>query len=292
MTTPLIKIPLHVSGLWYPIYRDNPLYTGSIGAGLNLELYLIVQGIEENKNRCGILLNDELVLRKHSRIVCSSTNTDIFVKEYSPVGLGIGYGVSAASLIGLSMSKLLVRNKPDATLERSVWPAHIAEVVEGTGLGDVIAEYYGGIEIRVKPGPPGIGVVEHIFPRRKPCILASILPGEITTPLMLKMISSETYVFAKKLLEKLLEEPVLENLFEYSNMFTRRIFDYSSVDKVLERYRGKIIGYYRKKQALIVWIEDEWVDEIYEYLNNYFKTFKTSIDYIGARIVYSAESSA
>jgi pantoate kinase len=289
MTPPLIRIPLHVSGIWYPIHMDNPLYTGSIGAGLNLELYLVVQSIEED--RCSILLNNEFVLREHAEIICNNIGLKISVREYSPIGLGIGYGVSAASLIGLSMSKLLIHDKPDTTLERSVWPAHIAEVLKGTGLGDVIAEYYGGVEIRVKPGPPGIGMVEHIFPRKKPCILASILPGKITTPLMLKMISPETYSFGKKLLEKLLEEPVLEKLFEYSNMFTRRIFDYSFIDKVLGRYRGRIIGYYRKKQALIVWVEDEWFDEIHGYLNSYFKTFKTSIDYMGARIVYSTKSS-
>ena len=40
--------------------------------------------------------------------------------------------------------------------------AHNAEVMCKTGLGDVLASFHGGFEIRTKAGAPGIGVVEKI----------------------------------------------------------------------------------------------------------------------------------
>lgn len=40
--------------------------------------------------------------------------------------------------------------------------AHNAEIKFKTGLGDVIATYYGGFEIRTKCGAPGIGLVKKI----------------------------------------------------------------------------------------------------------------------------------
>jgi len=40
--------------------------------------------------------------------------------------------------------------------------AHNAEVNCKTGLGDVLASFHGGFEVRVKPGAPGIGTVEKI----------------------------------------------------------------------------------------------------------------------------------
>ncbi|MEM3924275.1 MAG: kinase, partial [Zestosphaera sp.] len=32
-----IKIPLHISGFWVPHVTNNPLTTGSLGAGITLE---------------------------------------------------------------------------------------------------------------------------------------------------------------------------------------------------------------------------------------------------------------
>ncbi|GGI74883.1 hypothetical protein GCM10007112_09580 [Vulcanisaeta souniana JCM 11219] len=41
-------------------------------------------------------------------------------------------------------------------------PAHLVVVSLGTGLGDVIAEYYGGgIELRLRVGAPGIGILDN-----------------------------------------------------------------------------------------------------------------------------------
>lgn len=275
---------MHISGLWYPIVTDNPLTTGSIGAGINIRLYLLAR-LRDTK-RCGILLNNEDVLQKQSLFVCRKHGLNLYVEEESPVGLGYGFGLSAASLLGLSLSVLLAR--PKTTIEKASWPAHCAEVIYKTGYGDVIAEFYGGAEIRVKPGPPGIGVVEHIFPGEDINLIVSVLPGKEATPSMLKRIDPKTYDLARKFVYELLKEPCIEEFFEKARIFTSKIFDYSDIEQLLYPYRGKIIGYYRKKQVLVIWVEKDWLDEVYSYINSYFPSFKTGIDKHGVRFVDTA----
>jgi len=45
--------------------------------------------------------------------------------------------------------------------------AHLAALRCKTGLGDVLASYHGGFEIRTKSGAPGIGKLEKIDPEEK-----------------------------------------------------------------------------------------------------------------------------
>ena len=54
--------------------------------------------------------------------------------------------------------------------------AHNAEVNCKTGLGDVLASFHGGFEIRVKPGAPGIGNVEKIITDKISVIMICFSP--------------------------------------------------------------------------------------------------------------------
>jgi len=40
--------------------------------------------------------------------------------------------------------------------------AHSAEIMNHTGLGDVIGQFEGGFEVRILPGAPGIGKILHV----------------------------------------------------------------------------------------------------------------------------------
>ncbi len=284
-----IKAPLHVSGIWIPKKGKSIVETGSIGAGLNLGLYLEAS-IKSINDKCCIYLNDEKVLGKHAKYLCRIIGNTC-IEAYSPIGLGKGYGVSAALSIAFTLLSMLSRNKY-TVMSKALRYAHIVEVEYSTGLGDVIAEYTGGYEIRLRPGAPGIGYAEKILLREKPCILALNLPGEYSTPNMLKNIPGEVYVYGEKLLDKLLDDPSLENFFEYSNMFTRRIFSYKQIDELVKHIRRGVIGYYRKKNSVLLWIEKEYIDEILETLHvKNIETHVTSISDNGVEIVYSPKSS-
>ncbi len=278
-----ILVPLHVSGFWHPVKGPSPLYTGSIGAGINLNLYLEA-GIQEANPH--LEFNGKIIELDHYDYIVSKTGTRIGVTAKAPFELGKGFGLSAA--LSLAISLLIAHRVNGYTLEKAARLAHEAEVMYSTGLGDVIAEYYGGLEIRVKPGPPGIGAVEKIPVKENIKLLVASLPGLEYTPQMLSRISADVYNMSYKMVFQLLDNPSVEKFFEYANTFTRKVFEYTFVDEILSVYKNKIIGYYRKKQALIVWIEREWLEEVSEYLRSKnIYPYITTIDMMGTRIVYS-----
>lgn len=281
-----IKVPLHVSGIWIPQLTNNILESGSTGCGLNLDLY--AELLYYTLNNCYIDLNNRMVFKDHSSYICGKTGLEIGVKIYSPIDLGYGFGVSgASSLIHALVSAIVL--KKETLLAKYASYAHEAEVIYKTGLGDVISQYYGGVEIRLKPGAPGYGVIKNISIRNNPEIIACTLPGNEDTPLMLSRIDITTYKYGEKLLRKLVENPVLEAFFEKSQLFTRRVFDYKQIDELLSNWSGKIIGFYRKKQALIIWCERDWCSDLLIYLNKHgLKCCKTFINTGGFRIAYTA----
>ncbi len=282
----IIRVPLHVSGLWIPVRRGDLRSTGSLGAGVNLGLQAVLRGYV--RGDCFIELNGERVLGGHADYICRRSGVRLGVIVYSPVGLGVGYGVSAASTLIHALMIGAVRG--GETLEYAGL-AHEAEVLYGTGLGDVIAEYYGGFEIRVAPGAPGVGRVMRV-PVGDARLIACILPGSMPTPLMLRRIGPGVYDYGKELLRRLLDNPSLDRFFEYAQLFTRKIFDYSGIDNLLEDCRGLVRGFYRKKQALIIWPVEGGEGEVLRVLaGNGLKCIETGVDSGGVRVEYSPKSS-
>ncbi|MFN4046095.1 MAG: hypothetical protein ACK4H7_01985, partial [Acidilobaceae archaeon] len=76
----------------------------------------------------------------------------------TPLPPGVGFAVSAASAIA---SSLAVGASLGLSYKRLLRVAHEAEVLERTGLGDVLAISCGvGLAVRFKPGAPGVGEVD------------------------------------------------------------------------------------------------------------------------------------
>lgn len=280
-----IKVPLHVSGIWIPRLTNDLKKSGSIGCGLNLELY--VELVDYILDNCFIELNNKIVLRDHSNYICRNTGLNMGVRVSSIVDLGVGYGVSSASTLIHALASSIILKK-DLSLIEYAKLAHEAEVLYKTGLADVISQYYGGVLIRIHPGAPGIGVVKNIDIQDNPVLLACILSGDETTPIMLSRVDQSVYKYGENLLKELIKNPSLESLFEKSQLFTRRVFDYKQVDDLMRNWISKTPGFYRKKQALIIWCEREWCSDLRDYLEKHgLKCFKTSINKGGFRIVYS-----
>ncbi len=78
------------------------------------------------------------------------TNEKVIVNIKSNLPLGCGFGLSGASAIATAyaLNKLLKLNKPKKELAMA---AHIAEVENATGLGDVVNQHYGGFLVKYKP---------------------------------------------------------------------------------------------------------------------------------------------
>jgi pantoate kinase len=98
--------------------------------------------------------------------------------------------------------------------------AHVAEVTNRTGLGDVIGQNTGGLVIRLKPGAPGIGQVDRI--PVPPLKVDYVVRGPISTK---DILSDQTAMKAinmagKAALKDLLKRPTLRDFMLLSRRFT------------------------------------------------------------------------
>ena len=96
-----------------------------------------------------------------------------------------------------------------------------AEVNCKTGLGDVLASYHGGFEIRVKPGAPGIGHVEKISTEKISIIMICFSP--ISTNKFIKERLSQINGLGGKMVEKLLESKDYEHFQDMSLEFAKYV---------------------------------------------------------------------
>ena len=257
-------MPLHITGFWKPIYTRDPLTTGSLGAGLNIASYLVADIMKSTKSLL-YLNNEELRLPTVERIF-KHYNRPVIIKAYTEAVLGAGFGLSAALALAASIGIAILYNKR-MTLEKAASIAHIAEVEEATGLGDVIAMYYGGFEARVKPGPPGIGEVIKLPYDPSVRIIAVIL-GKYDTPSMLSQYSIKQLIMADYCLRELLSYPDLHYFLDLSRSFTKTFFNYSEVERLINGLRRFLIGYYLKKKVLVLAIEKDNTNDAIEYLEH------------------------
>jgi pantoate kinase len=131
-----------------------------------------------------------------------------------------GFGMSAAGALSATLAVADVLN---LSRDKAVKAAHYADVQSRTGLGDVVASTFGGIEIRREAGLPPWGVLEHI-PGNFDIVLCVIgkkihTRSILTDTTKLAKIASYGRYCTKKLLEK----PSVEHLFSLGWEFTRKI---------------------------------------------------------------------
>ena len=163
-------VPAHITAFFVPRFHHDPLQAGSLGAGVNLSkgttVFLNVEsGLERHIH---IAFNGEPVKREEAVISYSVAEElvppyfegEVEVWQYFDFPNGYGFGNSAGGALGTA---LVLSYRFGGTWLRAGQIAHRQEVLNKGGLGDVIAQLTGGIEVRVKPGAPGYGVVDNLF---------------------------------------------------------------------------------------------------------------------------------
>ena len=90
-------------------------------------------------------------------VVKELTDSGVKVEIKDELPSGVGFGVSGASALATAyaVNKLLKLGKSKKELAMVV---HKAEVVNGTGLGDVGGQFKGGFNMKLKKGKPFSGV--------------------------------------------------------------------------------------------------------------------------------------
>ena len=146
--------------------NKNPAKSGSLGLGFTINKGAIVEIKKMNANKvinnkikkAANMENKNIIYFNNKKINFPTVNSvieklteeKVIVNIKSELPLGAGFGLSGASALATAyaLGKLLKLKKSKKELALI---AHIAEVENLTGLGDVINQYYGGFLVKYKP---------------------------------------------------------------------------------------------------------------------------------------------
>ena len=207
------------------------------------------------------------------------------------ISIPVGYGLGSSGAVALSLSFALdqaLETKLDKTTIGQI--AHNAEVNCKTGLGDVLASFHGGFEIRVKPGAPGIGCVEKIFTNEISVIMICFAP--ISTNKFIKERLSQINGLGGKMVNRLLESKNYKHFQDMSLEFAK------FVDVITPRMQKLVnelsknnikcgIAFFGETVFSMIPKEDE--DRVLEILQKYSDgiVIKSELDNNGARVLYN-----
>ena len=219
--------PGHISAFFQPVYSNQNMdRSGSCGAGINISLGALSQVTVKPASHHMITVrinrspSNAPVTKLALKYLVGETPLEITIDTLLDLPVSQGFGMSAG---GALSSTLALADLLKLPRENAVKAAHYAEVQLRTGLGDVIASNFGGIEIRRKAGLPPWGMQEHI-PGKFDMVLC-VIGKEIKTKkilsdaVRLRKIASYGQYCTKKLLEK----PSVEHLFSLAWEFTQKI---------------------------------------------------------------------
>lgn len=163
--------PAHITGFFQIFDQpENPLFKGSKGAGVSLTKGVKTTVLAEKSARklVEIKINGKTTETAEvsesvvgAFLSLAGTNCRLLVEHEVEVPIGCGLGSSGAGALSLALALNELLRLELSKIE-AAQVAHVAEVKCRTGLGTVIAETFGGIEIRASPGAPGIGEVKPI----------------------------------------------------------------------------------------------------------------------------------
>jgi len=296
--------PAHITGFFKAHLDDNQNSLenlGSTGAGFSIKegvttrvkidtrdnqesnFRITTKGYQSDKTDVSeFVLNEFLKLGKFSN--------KFFDIEHE-ISIPVGYGLGSSGAVALSLSFALdqaLETKLDKTTIGQI--AHNAEVNCKTGLGDVLASFHGGFEIRVKPGAPGIGCVEKIVADKISVIMICFSP--ISTNKFIKEHLSQINGLGGKMVNRLLESKNYEHFQDMSLEFAK------FVDIITPRMQ-KLVNELSKNnikcgiaffgETIFSMIPKENEDKVLEILQKYSDgiIIKSELDDNGARVLYN-----
>jgi pantoate kinase len=150
---------------------SSDLKSGSIGAGVSL-----AEGVNTRvtvyeatpKTIFDISINGSMtdgavvskkVIGDYIRLIKRPLHISVCHETKIPVGFGLGTSGAAALSLSISLNDAL---RTGLSMLECAQLAHCAELYCKTGLGTVISEFTGGLELRTLAGAPGIGRIEKI----------------------------------------------------------------------------------------------------------------------------------
>ena len=296
--------PAHITGFFKAHLDDNQNNLenlGSMGAGFSIKqgvttrvkistkdnqesnFRITTKGYQSDKTDVSkFVLNEFLKLGEFSN--------KFFDIEHE-ISIPVGYGLGSSSAVALSLSFALdqaLETKLDKTTIGQI--AHNAEVSCKTGLGDVLASFHGGFEVRVKPGAPGIGNVEKILTDKISIIMICFSP--ISTNKFLKERLSQINGLGGKMVNRLLESKNYEHFQDMSLEFAKYVDVMTPrMQKLVNELSQNNIkcGIALFGETVFSMIPKEDEDKVLEILEKYSDgiIIKSELDDNGARVLYN-----
>ncbi|MBI2006487.1 MAG: GHMP kinase, partial [Nitrosopumilales archaeon] len=222
--------PAHITGFFKADLESESLESkGSLGAGFSIQdgVTTTVHARKSDKKDFQLKITgykpdntlvSEFIVKKFLDLV----NENYFVDVHHDISVPVGYGLGCSAAVALSLS-LALDQALDIQLSRTEIGqiAHNAEITCKTGLGDVLAAFHGGFEIRTKSGAPGIGSVEKIDTEYNSVIMICFAP--ISTPEFLRDKLSSINGLGGKMVHKLLASKDTNEFQDMSLEFAKYI---------------------------------------------------------------------
>ena len=148
--------PGNISCVFKVIPHADPARMHSLGMGFTVTEGVEVTVSEHHETEVlfnGKRINFPTVCAVVNKLTENSSVVGIKVDITSPLPLGCGFGLSGAAALATAyaLNELLSLQKDTEALAMT---AHIAEVENRTGLGDVCSQYHGGCLVKLKEGSP------------------------------------------------------------------------------------------------------------------------------------------
>ena len=152
--------PGNISCIFKIYNHKNPRWMGSYGLGFTVNEGVIVTAEFSDKNiiyfnnkkinfpAVQYVVNEMCKKLRFERNFLIKCNIKIDIKSNLPLGCGFGLSGASALATAYALNSLLKLKKSNKKLAII---AHIAEVKNKTGLGDVVNQYYGGFCMKLKP---------------------------------------------------------------------------------------------------------------------------------------------
>lgn len=288
--------PAHITGFFRADLEGQSLESkGSLGAGFSLQdgVTTTVQVREYDKKDFQLKITgykpdntlvSEFIIKKFLDLTGKSCLVEVHHDISVPVGCGLGCSAAVALSLSLALNEALGTNLSRTEIGQI---AHNAEISCNTGLGDVLAAFHGGFEIRAKSGAPGIGLVEKIDTGYNSVIMICFAP--ISTPEFMRERLSSINGLGGKMVNKFL---ISKNTNEFHDMSV----EFAKYIKVITPKMQMVIDELKENgvkcgvalfgETIFVLSTAKLENKVFNILKKYDGIIiKSKIDSLGARLV-------
>lgn len=264
----MIFCPAAISCIFSPQIDKDPLKSGSMGVGFTIDKGVFAKPSSE------LRLNGKKINFPTVEFVLKENKME-GVELFTQLPLGCGFGLSGASAVATAF----LSEKPAIELYDL---AHVAEVVNLTGLGTVATQAFGGLVIRKTASCPSKIVIERYAWNYE---LDFLSLGSISTREVLQE-RKDIAEIGRRWLKEFLKDVSLKNLFRCSKGFAEETGLIEPVKDLVEAVEA--MG---GMASMAMLGETVFAYKGFSALKEFGEPFKAKIDCFGVRKIESSSNS-